>query len=159
MDLSIPPELLQVQETVRKFVSRELAPLEQQVDEADHIDEGIMRRLRARSVELGVYGFNLPAELGGGGVGPLGEVLISMEMGRTSVALAEAVGRLPQALVFATGAQRAWLLAPVLRGEKTVCNALTEPSGGSDLGALQTKAVRDGDGWRITGSKTFITGW
>src|SRR6185436_11401503 len=146
MDFSLEPELLQVRDTVRKFVTRELAPLERKVDEEDHIDEEVMQRLRARAVELGIYGFNLPAEIGGGGVGPFGEILVSMEMGRTSVAMAEAVGRLPQALVFCEGEQVDWLLKPVLAAQKITCNALTEPSGGSDLGEIQTRAVRDGDG-------------
>ena len=102
MDFSIPPELGQLKDLVRTFISRELAPLEQIVDEQDHVDAGQMRQLRQRAVELGIYGFNLPSDVGGGGVSALGDVLISEEMGRTSVALAEAIGRLPQALSFAT---------------------------------------------------------
>ncbi len=158
MDFSIPPELGQLKDLVRTFVSRELAPLEQIVDEQDHVDPAQMHRLRQRAVELGIYGFNLPSEIGGGGVPALGDVLISEEMGRTSVALAEAIGRLPQALAFATEDQHEWLVKPVLRGEKVTANALTEPGGGSDLGGLRTKAVPEGDGWRINGYKHFICG-
>jgi acyl-CoA dehydrogenase len=158
MDFSIPPELGQLKDLVRTFVSRELAPLEQIVDEQDHVDAGQMHQLRQRAVELGIYGYNLPSEIGGGGVSALGDVLISEEMGRTSVALAEAIGRLPQALSFATEDQQEWLVKPVLRGEKVTANALTEPDGGSDLGGLRTKAVPDGDGWRISGYKHFICG-
>jgi acyl-CoA dehydrogenase len=156
MDLSIPDELRQMQDVVRTFIRRELAPLEQQVDSDDNIADETMRRLRRRAVEAGIYGYNLPAEVGGAGVSPLGDVLISEEMGRTSVALAEAVGRLPQALARCRGSQVEWLLKPVLAGEKTTANALTEPDAGSDLGALKTRAVPDGEGWRITGSKQFI---
>jgi acyl-CoA dehydrogenase len=158
MDFSIPPELGQLKDLVRTFVSRELAPLEQIVDEQDHVDPGQMHQLRQRAVDLGIYGFNLPSEIGGGGLSALGDVLISEEMGRTSVALAEAIGRLPQALAFATEDQREWLVKPVLRGEKVTANALTEPDGGSDLGGLRTKAVPDGNGWRINGYKHFICG-
>jgi acyl-CoA dehydrogenase len=158
MDLSIPPELVQLSDLVRTFVTRELAPLEQSVDEEDHIDHEVMRKLRKRVVELGVYGYNLPAEVGGGGLSALGDVLISHEMGRTSVALAEAIGRLPQALALCDEEQVEWLLKPVLRGEKVTANALTEPDAGSDLGGLRTKAVPDGDGWRISGYKQFICG-
>ena len=100
MDLSIPPELGQLKDLVREFVSRELAPLEQSVDALDHIEPDTMRKLRRRAVEVGIYGYNLPAEIGGGGISILGDVLISEEMGRTSVALAEALGRLPMALSF-----------------------------------------------------------
>jgi acyl-CoA dehydrogenase len=158
MDFSIPPELGQLKDLVRTFVSRELAPLEQIVDEQDHVDPGQMHQLRQRAVDLGIYGFNLPSEIGGGGLSALGDVLISEEVGRTSVALAEAIGRLPQALAFATEDQREWLVKPVLRGEKVTANALTEPDGGSDLGGLRTKAVPDGNGWRINGYKHFICG-
>jgi acyl-CoA dehydrogenase len=158
MDFSIPPELGQLKDLVRTFVSRELAPLEQIVDEQDHVDAGQMYQLRQRAVELGIYGYNLPSEIGGGGLSALGDVLISEEMGRTSVALAEAIGRLPQALAFATEDQQEWLVKPVLQGEKVTANALTEPDGGSDLGGLRTKAVPDGNGWRINGYKHFICG-
>src|ERR1700683_160292 len=94
MDLSIPPELEELKSLVRMFVSRELAPLEQGVDEQDHIDPVKMHELRQRAVEIGIYGYNLPTDVGGGGVSALGDVLISEEMGRTSVALSEAIGRL-----------------------------------------------------------------
>jgi acyl-CoA dehydrogenase len=158
MDLSIPPELGQLKDLVRTFVTRELAPLEQGVDEADHIDPDVMRGLRRRAVELGIYGFNLPADVGGGGLSALGDVLVSEEMGRTSVAMAEAIGRLPQALARCDNDQVKWLVEPVLQGEKVTANALTEPDAGSDLGGLRTKAVPDGEGWRITGYKQFICG-
>ena len=109
MDLSIPQELVQIQDLVRTFIARELAPLEEQVDQADDIDAATMRNLRQRAVRLGVYGFNIPSELGGGGIGPLGEVLIGQEIGRTSIPLAEVVGRLPQSLTACDEGQTDWL--------------------------------------------------
>jgi alkylation response protein AidB-like acyl-CoA dehydrogenase len=157
MDLSIPLELRQIQEAVRDFVLRELAPLEAAVDEANHIDDEVMSELRQRAVRLGVYGFNLPVEVGGGGVGPLGEVLIGYEVGRTSIALAEAVGRLPQSLAAATADQVEWLVKPATQGQLTVCVALTEPDAGSDLGALRTRAEFSAGKWSISGSKQFIS--
>jgi acyl-CoA dehydrogenase len=157
VDLSIPTELVQLQESVRAFVTRELRPLEHDVDQADDIDPDVARALRMKAVALGLVGFNIPSAIGGGGVGPLGEVLIGEEVGRTSVPLADAVGRLPQALVFASDEQRPWLLAPALRGETTVCVALSEPDAGSDLMGIQTQARRDGDSWKINGSKVFIS--
>ena len=111
MDLSIPQELVQIQDLVRTFIARELAPLEEQVDQADDIDAATMRNLRQRAVRLGIYGFNIPSELGGGGIGPLGEVLIGQEIGRTSIPLAEVVGRLPQSLTDATRDRRTGCLS------------------------------------------------
>jgi acyl-CoA dehydrogenase len=158
MNFEIPDELLEIKALVRSFVTKELAPLEQVVDEDDHIDEETTARLRRQSVELGLYGYNLPAELGGGGISALGDVLISEEMGRTSIPLADTIGRLPQGLSFCDDEQIEWLLKPVLRGEKVTANALTEPNAGSDLSALETRAVPDGDGWRLKGFKQFICG-
>ena len=157
MDLSIPLELRQIQDSVRAFIHRELAPLEQQVDLADDVDSATMRELRQRAVSLGIYGFNLPSELGGGGIGPLGEVLVGEEIGRTTMPLAEVIGRLPQSLVHCDQEQADWLLKPALRAEKTACIALTEPEAGSDLGGIRTRAVSVDGGWQISGSKQFIS--
>jgi acyl-CoA dehydrogenase len=157
MDLSIPLELRQIQDSVRAFIHRELAPLEQQVDLADDVDSATMQELRQRAVSLGIYGFNLPSELGGGGIGPLGEVLVGEEIGRTTMPLAEVIGRLPQSLVHCDQEQAGWLLKPALRAEKTACIALTEPEAGSDLGGIRTRAVSVDGGWQISGSKQFIS--
>jgi acyl-CoA dehydrogenase len=157
VDLTIPPELRLLQESAREYVRRELLPLEAQVEEDDNIDPATMLGLRKRSVELGFYGFNLPAELGGGGVGPLGQALVGEELGRTTMALGEAFGRLSQSLAFCAGDQVDWLLKPALQADVTVCNALTEPGAGSDLGGLTTRARREGDGWRLDGAKQFIS--
>jgi acyl-CoA dehydrogenase len=157
MDFSIPLELSMIQDSVREFVERHLRPLEREVDEADDIDPAVMQTLRGHAVERGIYGFNLPEELGGGGVGPLGEALIGEATGSTSMPLAEAVGRLPRSLALANPDQREWLVAPALRAERTACVALTEPEAGSDLGAIRTHAVRRNGGWAISGSKHFIS--
>ena len=157
MDLSIPTELLMMKESVRTFVDRELVPLERQVDQDDDIDDSTMRSLRQRAVELGIYGFNLPSELGGGGIGPLGEVLVGQEVGRTTMPLAEVVGRLPQSLVHCDEDQYDWLLKPALRADKLACIALTESEAGSDLGAIRTRAAKSSSGWTLNGSKQFIS--
>jgi acyl-CoA dehydrogenase len=157
VDFSIPPPLLELRDVVRQFVARELKPLENAVDEADDIEPDKMRELRMRAAGIGFAGFNLPASVGGGDVGALGEVLVGQEIGRTSIAMAEAIGRLPRSLVFARAEQRPWLVDPQLRGEKSACIALTEPNAGSDLSGVETRAVRDGDGWRLSGSKQFIS--
>jgi alkylation response protein AidB-like acyl-CoA dehydrogenase len=74
------------------------------------------------------------------------------------VPLGETIGRLPQSLVLCQGAQIDWLLRPALAANVTVCNALTEPEAGSDLGGIQTRAVRQAGRWCISGSKQFISG-
>lgn len=157
MHNDLPIELRQVQQLVRDFVARELVPHEARIDAMDDVDRGFMRELRNKAVALGIYGFNIPEHLGGGGLGPLGEVLVGEETGRTSMPLAEAVGRIPYALTRCDTEQTAWLLKPTLAGERTACVALTESEAGSDLGSIRTRAVPDGDGWRINGNKQFIS--
>jgi acyl-CoA dehydrogenase len=157
MDFSIPLELSMIQDSVRDFVERHLQPLEYEVDEADDIDPAVMRDLRAHAVERGIYGFNLPEDVGGGGVGPLGEALIGEATGPTSMPLAEAVGRLPRSLALADEDQLRWLVEPALRAETTACVALTEPEAGSDLSAIRTHAQRNSAGWVISGNKHFIS--
>ena len=157
MDLSIPDELRLLQGSVREFVTRELKPLEAQVERADAVDPATSHRLRQLAVELGLCGFNLPTTVGGGGLGPLAEAVIGIEMGRTTMALGEVIGRLPPALAFATPDQLDWLVAALLRGDTTVCSALTEPDAGSDLGMVRTTARLADGGWRISGHKQFIS--
>ena len=125
MDLSIPLELRQIQDLVRALIDRELVPLEQQVDQADDIDPAAMYDLRKPAVELGICGFNLPSELGGG-IGPLGEVLVGQEIGRTSMPLGEVIGRLPQSLTLCDQEQADWLVKSALQGWPTVRNRHTD---------------------------------
>ena len=133
-----------------------MAPLEQQVDLADDVDAATMRELRQRAVSLGIYGFNLPSELGGGGIGPLGEVLVGEEIGRTTMPLAEVIGRLPSHSRTAIRSRLTGCSA-CAAAEKMACIALTEPEAGSDLGGIRTRAVSVDGGWQITGSKQFIS--
>jgi len=158
MDFKLPEELELLRTTVRGYVQRYLRPLEQAVDRSDHLDPKVFRDLRRKAVELGLYAHNLPGEIGGGGLGMLGQVVIGEELGKTSMPLADAVGFLPLAIAEASAAQRAWFVDPLVSGERTVAYALTESDAGSDLGGLKTRAERSGNGWRLTGSKQFISG-
>lgn len=144
--------------TVRAFVQRDLRPLEQAVDRADHLDDAVFRGLRRKAVELGLYAHNLPEALGGAGLSMLGQTVIGEEIGRTSMPLADAIGFLPASMGVARPDQRDWFVDPVVSGEKTVAYALTEPDAGSDLGGLKMKAQRVGSRWRVSGTKQFISG-
>ena len=158
MDFKLPEELDMLRATVRGYVERYLRPLEQSVDRSDHLDPGVFRELRRKAVELGLYAHNLPTEIGGGGLGMLGQVVIGEELGKTSMPLADAVGFLPLAIAEASPAQRGWFVDPLVSGERTVAYALTESDAGSDLGGLKTRGELAGNGWRLTGSKQFISG-
>lgn len=158
MDFKLPEELDMLRTTVRGYVDRHLRPLEQSVDRSDHLDPTVFRELRRKAVELGLYAHNLPSEVGGGGLGLLGQVVIGEEIGRTSMPLADAIGFLPLAIAEAGPRQKDWFVDPVVAGECTVAYALTESDAGSDLNGLKTRAQRIANGWQLTGSKQFISG-
>lgn len=152
-----PIEYRMLQETVRRFVKEKLAPHEARIDEDDEADLQLIDDLKRQAIDLGLFAYNLPAQFGGPGLSVREQCIIDEELGRSSMPLAEALGHLPGSLRFVSGAQRSWLLEPLLRAEKTVAYALTEPSAGSDLSAIHTSAVRGEGGWVLSGTKHFIS--
>ncbi|MEO9191206.1 MAG: acyl-CoA dehydrogenase family protein [Acetobacteraceae bacterium] len=150
-------EIEMLRATVRDFVRTHLRPLEQEVDAADAIDPAVIGRLKQEACKLGLYGYNMPVELGGPGLSVRARSAIDEEMGHTSMPLGQALGHLPGSLLFCTPAQREWLVAPLMRAETTIAYALTEPDAGSDVGAIRTRAVRADSGWILNGSKQFIS--
>lgn len=158
MDFALPEELVMLRDTVRRFIMEYLRPLEQGIDEAEYADPKVMRALRRKAVEIGLYAHNIPAAYGGGGLSMLGAVVVGEELGRTSMPLNLGVGGyLPEMLTSATDSQRAWFVDPLVRGEKMLAYAMTEPDAGSDLGGLRTNGRRDGKDWLINGSKQFVS--
>jgi len=145
-------------DTVRRFVSERLRPLEGAVEEADAIPAEIVREMR----EMGLFGLSIAEDYGGLGLTMSEEVRVAIEFGRTTPAFRSTfgtnVGIGSQGLVMAgsTEQKAAWL-PKIASGEIITSFALTEPDVGSDSGAVKTKAVRDGDVYRLTGTKRFIT--
>ena len=150
-------EIEMVRTTVRGFVRSRLAPLEESVERADDIDLKVLAGLRKEALALGLYGFNMPASVGGPGLPASMQLAILEELTYTSVPLSEALGYLPLSLSFCNQEQKGRVVDPVLNADKTVTYALTEPNAGSDLGGLRTRAVRVEGGWRLNGSKHFIS--
>ena len=150
-------EIEMVRTTVRGFVRSRLAPLEESVERADDIDLKVLAGLRKEALALGLYGFNMPASVGGPGLPASMQFAILEELTYTSVPLSEALGYLPLSLSFCNQEQKGRVVDPVLNADKTVTYALTEPNAGSDLGGLRTRAVRVEGGWRLNGSKHFIS--
>jgi acyl-CoA dehydrogenase len=155
LDLDTREHLL---ETVRRFVSERLRPLEAKVAEDDRIPDEIVDEMKG----LGLFGLSIGAEYGGLGLNMEEELLVCMELGRTSPAYRSAfgtnVGIGSQGLVmFGTEAQKARFLPGIASGEHVISFALTEPEAGSDSGAVQTRAERDGDVYVLNGVKRFIT--
>ncbi len=157
MNFDIPHELQMIQRTVESYVKKELRPLEKQIEDDDHIDKELDLSLRQKAVALGLYGHNLPESLGGAGVSTLGQALIGEELGRTTMALASTVGYLPGSLRLTQDTQREWFLDPILRAEKIVAYAVTEPDAGSDFGRVSTNAKQVNGRWCLNGTKQFIS--
>lgn len=148
----------QLIDTVRRFVSGRLRPLEAQVSENDAIPDEVLSEMK----ELGLYGLSIPAEYGGLDLSMEDECLVAMELGRTSPAFRSAfgtnVGIGAQGLVmFGTEAQKQKYLPGIASGDIITSFALTEPEAGSDSAAVQTRAVRDGDDFVLNGAKRYIT--
>ena len=150
-------EQILIVETVRRFVEEELMPYEDEVERDNRVRPELIRRIRDRAIERGLYAANMPEDLGGGGLDALTVALMEIELGRTSFALQYAVARPSNILRACAGEQVGRYLLPTIRGERVECLAMTEPHAGSDLRAMKTRAERDGDHYVINGVKHFIS--
>ena len=157
MDYGIPEEFLELKKLTRRFVEKELLPHEEEIERNNDLPDGLRIDLRRKAIEIGLFGFNMPEEVGGPGLPYFAQVLIREELGKVSVALADVVGRPPKALLACSAEQKERFLFPALRAEKTWAFALTEPQAGSDAGALKTRALRADGGWILNGTKHFIS--
>ncbi|MHC8321396.1 acyl-CoA dehydrogenase family protein [Pseudomonas sp. GB2N2] len=148
-----------VRDSVRRFVEREILPDIDQWEEA----ESFPRELYLKAGMAGILGIGYPEALGGSHEGDLfAKVAASEELMRCgSGGLVAGLGSLdiglPPILKWAQPEVRDRVVPQVLAGEKISALAITEPGGGSDVANLQTRAVRDGDVYRVSGSKTYIT--
>jgi acyl-CoA dehydrogenase len=145
-------------ETIRRYVAERLRPLEARVEEEDEVPEEVVAEMR----EMGLFGLSIPEEHGGLGLNMSEEVRVALELGRTTPAFRSTfgtnVGIGSQGLVMAgSDAQKSRWLPRIATGEVITSFALTEPNAGSDSASVQTRAVRDGDVYRLTGTKRFIT--
>ena len=162
MDFDLPEDLRLLQETVRRFVDKELIPLEGRSLVGAELKPEIEQHLIRRCKDIGLWQVDVPEEYGGQGLGMLARSIIWSELGR-SVALpprgVRILGPEVRPVLYALqGEMRERYLLPVMRGEKESCFAQTEPDAGSDPGAMRTTAVRQGDRYVINGVKRFITG-
>ena len=145
-------------DTVRGFVRAELFPLEEEVEREGALAPELAARIFARSRALGLYAMNMPTALGGGGLNAVRICLVEEQFGHTKdILVRRAFGNAYEVLLECRGAQRERWLAPVVRGERVCSIAITEPDAGSDAAGIRTRAVRDGEGWRLNGAKHFVS--
>ena len=151
--------LAQLLDTVERFVTERLRPLEERVADEDRIPPEIVAEMRA----LGLFGLSIPEEYGGLGLTMEEEVQVAFRLGRTSPAFRSLIGTNngigSQGIVIdGTAEQKAHWLPRMASGEIVGSFCLTEPEAGSDAGSLKTSARRDGnDDYVINGTKRFIT--
>ncbi len=157
MDFSLTEEQRSIVEVTRSFVERELYPHEAEVERTGVLRHELAEQIKHKAISAGLHAANMPEEVGGAGLDTVTWVLYEKELGRANYALHSCIGRPSNILLAGTDAQKERYLYPSIRGERRDCLALTEPDAGSDLRAMRTKAVRDGDGWRIKGTKHFIS--
>lgn len=158
IDFSIPEDIRLLKETVRRFVTQEVQPLEAEVESLGHIPPEKLRVLKGKAQELGLFAMNMPAECGGGGLSTVEMCLVEEELGQTSDALIRRVfGQVYPMLLACRGEQRECYLLPTVRGEKICAMAITEPGAGSDAASITTTARLDGDEWVLDGTKHFIS--
>ena len=167
--LQIPGELLELRDAIRNFIDREIRPREtkyaQELQDTGTIEneEEEKKWVRKRSAELGFYALHMPEEVGGGGLSHLGQVLIHEEVSRSDCFLARRGGVLASVegptpvLLAANDEQRKKYLEPLMRAEKEMCFALTEPGAGSDATQIRTRAEQKNGVFVINGTKHFIT--
>ena len=153
------PSHQMVRDSVRRFVEREILPDIDAWEEA----ESFPRELYLKAGAAGILGIGYPEALGGSHEGDVfAKVAASEELMRCgSGGLVAGLGSLdiglPPIVKWARPEVRERVVPQVLSGEKISALAVTEPGGGSDVANLQTRAVRDGEFYRVSGSKTFIT--
>ncbi|WP_165491895.1 acyl-CoA dehydrogenase family protein [Egibacter rhizosphaerae] len=169
MDFTIPSELDALRASFATFLDREVRPLEDQLAEALRREpvgpdvQAAANSVRRRSCEAGFYAAHMPEQVGGWDLSALGMTLLVEDAARSGLALAGyALGppnpHAPTPLLLELPEHlRDRYVAPLMRGEATMCFALTEPEAGSDAQAITTRARREGDEWVLDGMKHYIT--
>lgn len=166
----LPPSIREYRDLARRIVREELVPLEKQFLASDQqayglpplvnlrsvFDAATVQRLEGIAHESGLFKLLVPEEFGGPGLSLLAQVVIEEEFNYSPVPFPFA--NVPNILYHCKGEQQARFLQPVIDGHKTTAFAQTEPGAGSDPGGMMTtRAIRDGDGWVLNGTKMWIS--
>lgn len=162
MFLRLTDEQKMVQKAIRKFVEKELMPLENDVlrnerEGRPSLSKETLKQLQVKAKEAGFWGINTPEAYGGVNLGHVMMAIVLMEVSKTFVPF-QFGGSADNILYYANEEQKKNYLIPTINGEKKSCFAMTEPSAGSDTRNIQMTAVKDGKEWVLNGEKTFITG-
>ena len=159
MDVELAPDLQELRQSVRRFVTNELEPLARQMDETNVAPPELVDRLR----EGGFLGMRLSEAHGGAGANLFTYCLTMEELSRShryfTLVVDYSSGLTPSAIAkHGTPEQQARYVPGLVQGRTRAAFALTEPDAGSDPAAMRTRAHRTNDGWRIEGRKHYISG-
>jgi len=188
VDFDIPQDIKAYLKELDEFIEREIKPLERENDNIRFFDhrrewartdfehgglprkewEDLLREMHRRADKAGHYRYALPKEYGGKDGTNLGMAIIREYLAAKGLGLhcdlqneSSIVGNLPTVLMFrdfGNAEQKKHFIPGMLDGSIRVAFGLTEPNHGSDATWMETRAVRDGDGWRINGAKMWNTG-
>jgi len=188
VDFTIPADIKAYLAELDAFIEKEIKPLERQNDNTRFFDhrrewartdfeggglprrewEELLAEMRRRADKAGHFRYALPREYGGKDGTNLAMAIIREYLAAKGLGLhndlqneSSIVGNLPTVLMFrdfGTEEQKREFIPKILDGTMRIAFGLTEPSHGSDATWMETRAVRDGDGWRITGAKMWNTG-
>ncbi len=158
MDFTIPKPHQLFRKMVREFAAQEIAPRAQRIDRQGWPDMELARKLG----DNGLLGIPFPQDYGGAGLGELGYCILMEEVGAVCTSTAALIGAhigIGAMAIYLGGnaEQKRRFLPDLCTGKKLAAFCLTEANAGSDAAAIQTRAVRDGDRWILSGSKIYIT--
>ncbi len=158
MNFELNEEQEQIKYSVREFAESEITPHVMEWDESQHFFD----ELRPQLAELGLLGVIFPEEYGGSGMGYIEYATIIEEIARVcgSVGLSVAAHNSlcsNHIYTYGTEEQKKKYLTPLAKGESWGAWGLTEAQAGSDASGTRTTAIRDNGGWKVNGSKNFIT--
>ncbi len=158
MDFAFSPEHVALRETMRRHMETEAKPHVRHSDETETFPKHLFKRWG----ELGILGARYPEADGGVGMDKVSDCIIREEIGRVSQAYCGAFSAHSHLGVWpiwkaGTAAQKSAYFQPAIAGDKIACFGLSEPDGGSDIRAMKTRAEKVDGGWKISGSKLYIT--
>jgi butyryl-CoA dehydrogenase len=158
MDFTFDPVHVQLRETVRRHAEEEMKPLAGQADDEERFPKHLFKRWG----DLGLLGARYPEVDGGVGMDKVSDCIIREELGRVSQAFCAAYSAHSHLGIWpiwraGTDMQKARYLRPALTGDKVACFGLSEPDGGSNIRAMKTRAEKVEGGYKVSGSKLYIT--
>src|SRR5437870_11647933 len=158
MDFSLNDHQKLIRDTVRQFMEAEVRPIVKEMEKAEKFPAAAIKKLGA----MGCCGMLVPEEWGGPGLDTVSYALMLEEVARVFTAMSTVLGVTNSAvqaplLLFGTAAQKKKYLRRMATGETLGAFCLTEPAAGSDAAGIQARATREGNAYKLNGTKTWVT--